>query len=139
VKRSTQRVRDEDVASIQQTIAELARIFHARDVAGIMSHFREDAVYVDIFGVPNVGSDSILAAATLYLIEAPEDAALRFDVVNIAFVRNDVAAVTVRHDPITTDGEILVGEPVGQSMFVMSHEKADWKIAVWQLTVIGRR
>lgn len=131
--------RDDDTASIAVAIGLMGRAFHAADLDGVLARFRADAVCVGVTGRLLLGRDNLASAASDYLSTVSDESTLGFEIVNTSFVRDDVAVVMVQHDPITRDGEILEGEPVGESMFVMSHERDGWKIAAWQLSVIRPR
>ena len=130
------RSRETDTASIERLVDMLGRAFRAAELDGMLAMFRDDAVCVGVTGRLLVGTAELASAASDYLGGLSDDSTLGFDIVHIAFTRDDVAVAIVRHDPITSDGELLEGEPVGESMFVVSHERSGWLIAAWQLTVI---
>jgi uncharacterized protein (TIGR02246 family) len=94
------------------------------------------AVWVTAHGRRLTGRDEIHAFTRRVLPGAMKDSTARYEVVNVSFIRPDVAIVNVEQRPVAHDGEPLEGPPEGRPLYVMTKEGARWKIAAAQNTIL---
>jgi uncharacterized protein (TIGR02246 family) len=82
-------------------------------VVGFMALFAERSVWTTAHGKRIVGRDAIHAFTERVLPGAMRESTARYDVDRIAFVRRDVAVVSVDQRPVTLSGDPLEGYPRG--------------------------
>jgi uncharacterized protein (TIGR02246 family) len=78
-----------------------------------MALFAERSVWTTAHGKRIVGRDAIHAFTERVLPGAMQESTARYDVERIAFLRPDVAVVSVRQRPVTLAGDPLEGHPRG--------------------------
>jgi uncharacterized protein (TIGR02246 family) len=99
----------DSVAAIQALVARLEAAQQAEDVVGYMAPFAEHSVWTTAHGKRIVGRDAIHAFTERVLPGAMEESTARYDVDRIAFLRPDVAVVSVDQRPVTLSGDPLEG------------------------------
>lgn len=126
----------QDVALIEERVAELERAQQQERVEDFMRLITPDAVWVTAHGKRLTGWNEINEFTQRVLPGAMKESTARYQVVHVSFVRDDVAVVNVRQRPITHDGEPLAGQPEGNPVYVMAKEGDAWMIAAGQNTQI---
>jgi hypothetical protein len=91
-------------------------------VVGFMALFAERSVWTTAHGKRIVGRDAIHAFTERVLPGAMRESTARYDVDRIAFVRPDVAVVSVDQRPVTLSGDPLEGVPAGALAVPHDHE-----------------
>lgn len=127
--------RRRDVAAIEQRVAELERAQQQESVEDFVGLLAPQAIWVTGGGRRLTGRDEIHAFTKEVLPGAMKDSTATYEVVNVSFVRPDVAIVNVRQRPVTHDGEPLGGQPEGRPVYVMAREDGRWEIVAAQNTI----
>jgi len=126
---------DDDVAAIRAVVADVEAGFNGNDVDRATAHFAADAVSVGVTGAELVGIDAIVAAHRSLFAGVLADQHARYEVVDVAFVRPDVALA--RKHAWATDAEgtdLDVGHAM-VALYVMVREEGRWWIAARQNTL----
>ena len=97
-------VRQRDEASIREKVSELQTAQQRESVDDFVSLFTPEAVWVTAHGKRLTGRDEIHEFTKKVLPGAMRDSTVRYEVAHVSFVRDDVAVVYVRQQPITHDG-----------------------------------
>ena len=126
----------DSVAAIEALVARLEAAQQAEDVTGFMALFAEHAVWTTAHGKRIVGRDAIHAFTESVLPGAMRESTARYDIERIAFLRPDVAVVSVRQSPVTLAGEPLEGAAEGRPTYVLTRERDEWLIAAAQNTQV---
>jgi uncharacterized protein (TIGR02246 family) len=105
-------------------------------VVGFMALFAERSVWTTAHGKRIVGRDAIHAFTERVLPGAMRESTARYDVDRIAFLRPDVAVVSVDQRPVTLSGDPLEGVPEGRPTYVLTREGDEWLIAAAQNTQV---
>jgi uncharacterized protein (TIGR02246 family) len=126
----------EAVAAIEAFVARLEAAQRAEDVEGFMALFAKDSVWTTAHGKRIVGRDAIHAFTERVLPGAMRESTARYDIERIAFLRPDVAVVSVRQRAVTLAGDLLEGAPDGRPTYVLTRDQDDWLIAAGQNTQV---
>ncbi|MGW4799669.1 SgcJ/EcaC family oxidoreductase [Nonomuraea sp. NPDC004297] len=94
--------------------------------------FRTDAIWTTGHGKCLYGRDAISAFTHQVLPGAMRDTTLTFEVEHVLFIRPDVAAVKVRQEYQSPDGQEL-----GTPLFVMAKEDGRWLLTACQNTAVA--
>jgi uncharacterized protein (TIGR02246 family) len=101
-----------------------------------VSLFRSDAIWTTGHGRRLIGREEISTFTHQVLPGAMRDSTVTFDVTDVLFIRPDVAAVKVRQQYRTLDGQPDGNE--GTPLFVMAKEDGRWLLVACQNTeVVG--
>ena len=118
----------------------MAQVEHAQQneqAAAFMELFsKQDPVWTTAHGVRLSGWDTISEFTHKVLPGAMTDSTASYDVERILFIRPDVAAVNVRQQPISLDGQPLPDAPEGRPLYVLAKQDGDWRIAAAQNTQV---
>jgi uncharacterized protein (TIGR02246 family) len=93
----------EAVAEIEAFVARLQAAQQAEDVAGFMALFAKHAVWTTAHGKRIAGRGAIHEFTETVLPGAMRESTARYDIERIAFLRPDVAVVSVRQRPVTLE------------------------------------
>jgi uncharacterized protein (TIGR02246 family) len=121
--------RETAIDSIRAAVAELERTRRREDAAGFLRLFTPDVVWVTAHGRRLMGRAEIREFIQHVLPGAAGESTATSEVVHVAFVRPDVAIVSVNQRPVTDEGEPLAGQPVGRPVYVMTRENGSWLIS----------
>ncbi|KAB2341291.1 SgcJ/EcaC family oxidoreductase [Actinomadura rudentiformis] len=123
-----------EIAAIEDVVARLehAQVNELPDE--FVALFREDAIWTTGHGKRLTGRDEISAFTRKVLPGAMKDSTATYEVVDVVFVRPDVAAVKVHARLLTLDGQ-LIGNP-GTPLYVMSKEDGRWMLVACQNTEV---
>lgn len=129
----------QDVAMIEERVAELERAQQQESVDGFMRLLTPEAVWVTAHGMRLTSRDEIHEFTRKVLPSAMKDSTASYEVVHVSFIRPDVAVVNVHQRHVTHDGEPLNGHPEGRPVYVMvkeDKEASQWKIAAGHNTQV---
>jgi uncharacterized protein (TIGR02246 family) len=121
--------RETAIDSIRATVAELERTRRREDAAGFLRLFTPDVVWVTAHGKRLMGLEQIRELIQHVLPGETGESTATSEVVDVAFVRPDVAVVNVNQRPVTDESEPLAGQPGGRPLYVMTRENGSWLIA----------
>lgn len=125
----------EEADALIARVAELQRCQQQEDAEGFISLFEPDAVWVTGGGKRLIGRDVIAEFTRQVLPGAMADGSVTYEVVHIAFIRNDIALTSV-HQQYTD----LAGNPdpemVGAPSYIWSRRDGVWRIAAGQNTSV---
>jgi uncharacterized protein (TIGR02246 family) len=126
-----------DLAAIHAVIADIERGFNTNDVDLSTRHFADDATAVAVTGARVAGRDEIVEAHRAGYAGPLADQHARYDVVDVRFVRPDVALVTKQASATDADGTpIDVGHAM-VALYVFVRDGARWLVAARQNTLVG--
>nr|WP_042186260.1 SgcJ/EcaC family oxidoreductase [Kibdelosporangium sp. MJ126-NF4]CEL17166.1 hypothetical protein [Kibdelosporangium sp. MJ126-NF4]CTQ91605.1 hypothetical protein [Kibdelosporangium sp. MJ126-NF4] len=123
-----------DIDAIKQVIATLEHAQRNELPDEFVALFREDAIWTTGHGKRLTGRDEISEFTHQVLPGAMRDTTAEYKVVDILFIRPDVAAVKARARYLTLDGEQIGNE--GTPLYVMSKEPDGWKLVACQNTEV---
>jgi uncharacterized protein (TIGR02246 family) len=105
--------------------------FNVAEASGpVVGLFRPDAIWTTGGGLRLTGRDEISAFTHQVLPRANRDSTATYEVVQVLFIRLDVAAVKVRQRPVTLDRQPIEDQHEGSPLYVMSKEDGRWNIVV---------
>ncbi|MFI6940213.1 SgcJ/EcaC family oxidoreductase [Streptomyces sp. NPDC050418] len=122
-----------DLKAIEQVIATLEHSQVTEDVEEFLGLFRADAIWTTAHGKLLTGLDEITAFTHRALPGAMANGSVRYELVDVLFIRPDVAAVKARGQYLTLDGE-PTGNPTSP-LYVMAKEDGRWLLTANQNTV----
>ncbi|MFD5184553.1 SgcJ/EcaC family oxidoreductase [Streptomyces sp. NPDC058372] len=125
---------DAEIVAIKKVIATLEHSQQNELPDEFVSLFRSDAIWTTGHGKRLTGRDEISTFTHQVLPGAMKDSTATYEVVDVLFIRPDVAAVKVHAQYLTLDGE-LIGNP-GTPLYVMAKENGRWRLVACQNTEI---
>jgi uncharacterized protein (TIGR02246 family) len=123
-------------AAITQVIATLEHAQQNELPDEFVGLFRPDAIWTTAHGKRLTGRDEISAFTHQVLPGAMKESTATYEVVQVVFIRADVAAVKVRQRPVTLDGQPIEGQPEGSPLYVMAKEDGHWRLVAGQNTLV---
>ncbi|KOG28495.1 SgcJ/EcaC family oxidoreductase [Streptomyces resistomycificus] len=129
--------RTDAAVEIEAITRVVARVEHAQrnelpdEFVGL---FRADAIWTTAHGRRLFGREEIAAFTHRVLPGAMRESTVTYEVEQVLFIRPDVAAVKVRAQYRTPDGD-PVGNP-NSPMYVMSKENGEWLLTACQNTEV---
>lgn len=123
-----------EVAAIEKVVAGVERAQRDELPEEFLRHFRGDAVWTTGHGKRLIGREEIGAFTRKVLPGAMQGNTPSYEVLNVLFIRPDVAAVKVRQTYRRPDGE-RVG-PEGSPLYVMAEEEGEWLLTACQNTLV---
>jgi uncharacterized protein (TIGR02246 family) len=125
-----------DLEAIEEVIATIQRTQRAELVDEFVSLFRDDAIWTTAHGLLLSGRDEIATFTQKVLPGAMKEmTGSTFEIVQVLFIRPDVAAVKVRQRYLTASGE-PTAEGDGTPLFVMAKEDGVWLLTACQNTKV---
>ncbi|WP_040725942.1 SgcJ/EcaC family oxidoreductase [Nocardiopsis chromatogenes] len=124
-----------EVAAIEKVVAGIEHAQRNELPEGFLRHFRGDAVWTTGHGRRLIGREEIAAFTRKVLPGAMQGNTPTYEVLNVLFIRPDVAAVKVRQRYRGPDGE-QVG-PEGSPLYVMAKEEGEWLLTACQNTLVA--
>lgn len=127
-----------DEAAVRQIIADVETGMNTNDPELLTRHFAADAVAVGVNGIPHVGRAALDAAHVAAVGPGGflRDQYARYEVVEVRFVRPDVALARKHARAITADGEPIDLDHAMSALYVLIKEDGRWWIAARQNTLI---
>lgn len=126
--------RTADIAEITRVVATLEHAQRNELPEEFIGLFREDAIWTTAHGRRLTGRDEIAAFTRKVLPGAMAETTVRYDVVDVTFLRPDVAAVRAQ-----AQYYLPAGEPTGNPnspLYVMTRERDGWLLVACQNTEI---
>lgn len=120
-----------EVVAIEHLVATLEHAQRNELVDDFVGLFREDAVWTTAHGHRLTGRDEIAAFTRKVLPGAMTDTTVSYRVVDVTWLRPDVAAVRAESQYATLTG---VPTDVFTPLYVMTKESGAWKLAACQNT-----
>lgn len=127
-------VREAEIAAIKQVVATLEHAQRNELPGEFVGLFRADAIWTTGHGKRLTGRDEISDFTHRVLPGAMRDSTATYEVVDVLFIRPDVAAVKVHAQYLTLDGR-PIGNP-GTPLYVMAKEAGRWLLVACQNTEI---
>jgi uncharacterized protein (TIGR02246 family) len=123
------------IEQIQEILSDVAAGVTAKDADRCAGRFTPDARSVTASGARAVGRDAIRAAHEAAFAGQLATTVARFEVLDVLFVRPDVAVVTAGAFP--AGDEVDLSRPGTVVMHVMTREGGSWSIAARQFTRVA--
>jgi uncharacterized protein (TIGR02246 family) len=136
----TTAVHDRELEAIRAVVADTEKL--QSDVEGFARLLTEDVALVNFGGRRVLGRDNVRQAMREALQTPFAHVYTKVDVVDVRFVRPDVAVVScIKHisderEPATTGADAELSER-GSQTFVLVRERGNWLIALAQTTPIA--
>ncbi|GAB2575415.1 SgcJ/EcaC family oxidoreductase [Streptomyces capparidis] len=127
--------REAEIEAIRQVVATLEHSQRNELPEEFVGLFRHDAIWTTGGGRFLNGRDEISAFTHQVLPGAMKDSTVTYEVVDVLFIRPDVAAVKARARYWTPDGRQL-GNPMSP-MYVMAKEDGRWLLTACQNTEVA--
>jgi uncharacterized protein (TIGR02246 family) len=127
---------DEETEAIKRVVATLEHAQQHELPDEFVSLFRADAIWTTAGGKRLTGRDEISAFTHKVLPGAMQQSTATYQVVDILFIRDDVAAVKVRQREVTLDLQPLLDQPEGSPIYVMAKEDGHWRLVAGQNTIV---
>lgn len=128
-----------DEVAVRQIIDDVETGMNTNDPELMTRHFAADAVAVGVNGQANVGRAALDAAHVVAVGPGGflRDQYARYEVVDVRFVRPDVALVRKHARAITAEGEPLDLDHSMSVLYVLTKEEGRWWIAARQNTLVA--
>lgn len=125
-----------EIKAIEQVVASVQHAQQHELPGEFADLFRSDAIWTTGHGKRLTGRDEISAFTHRVLPGAMRESTATYEVVQVLFIRPDVAAVKVRQRPVTLEGQPIAGEPEGSPLYVMAKEDGRWLLVACQNTQV---
>ena len=125
-----------DVEDIRRVIDDAAPAFNANDADLLVEHFARNASAVGVTGDLLAGREAVREASRSLFAGPLRDQRARYDLVDVLFVRPDVALARKNATAVGPAGEPL---PVGHAMtalYVLVREDGRWWVVARQDTLV---
>jgi uncharacterized protein (TIGR02246 family) len=125
-----------ELDAIRQVVVTIQHAQQNEDVDEFVGVFRSDAIWTTGHGRRLTGRDEIAAFTRRVLPGAMRESTATYEVVQVLFIRPDVAAVKVRQRPVTLEGTPIEGASEGSPLYVMAKEDGRWLLVAAQNTAV---
>ncbi len=126
-----------DRAAIEAIITDVETAFNAKDPELAVAHFARNATAVTVGGARSSGLDALLEMHRVAFAGPLRDQFARYDVVDVVFVRPDVALAHKAARAVQADGTpIDVGHAM-VALYVLAKEGGRWWIVARQNTLVA--
>ncbi len=115
-----------DLAAIRQIIADTETAYNTNDAELMTKHFARNATVVNAMGVTLSGVDAIVEATRQGLAGFLRDEHVRYDVLDVLFVRPDVALAYKGARATDAEGNLIDAEHVMKVLYVVVKEAGRW-------------
>ncbi|GLV87459.1 hypothetical protein Slala03_71480 [Streptomyces lavendulae subsp. lavendulae] len=122
----------QDIEAIREVVAKVQHSQQNELTDEFLSLFREDAIYTAPHGKILTGIAEIEEFTRRVLPGAMENATVTYELIDVLFIRSDVAAVKVKGQHYTLEGK-PDGHP-NSPLYVMSKEDGKWLLTACQGT-----
>ncbi len=126
-----------DIDAVFAVVATLEHSQQNELVDEFVGLFLPNAVWTTGGGKRLEGRDVIEAFTRTVLPGAMAESTATYTPERIFFITPDVAVVNVLQQPVTLDGNIIVGQPIGHPTYVLYRQEGLWKIAAGQNTQVA--
>lgn len=117
---------EEDLAAIRRIVADTETAYNTNDAELMTKHFARNATVVNAMGVTLSGVDAIVEATRQGLAGFLRDEHVRYDVLDVLFVRPDVALAYKGARATDAEGNLLDAEHVMKVLYVVVKEDGRW-------------
>lgn len=121
---------------IKEIIAEMESAHNRHHADELDLHFTANATWVNVLGSRLSGWNQINTAHRLAYEGPLRNSYARYEVLNISFVRSDVAIVHIGQHPTNHLGQDLEDAQKSIAIYVMAKDSNTWKVAAGQNTFI---
>lgn len=125
-----------DIAAIRQIIADTQTAYNTNDAELMTAQFTENAVVGNAVGMLIHGHDALLDANRRGSAGFLKDEYVHYDVVDVAFLRPDVAIAHKTARATTVDGIPIDTEPAMVALYVLVKQDGRWWTAARQNTLV---
>ncbi|WP_062993478.1 SgcJ/EcaC family oxidoreductase [Nocardia anaemiae] len=126
----------DDIAAIEQIIANAQTAYNTNDAELMTADFTANAAVVNAVGALMVGKDALLEANRRGLAGFLKDQYVRYEVVDIVFLRPDIAIAHKLARATTAEGELIDLDHAMIALYVLVKENGRWWTAARQNTLI---
>lgn len=127
---------DDDIAAINRIIADTETAYNTNDADLMTAHFAENATVVNAVGMTLSGRDAILESSRIGLAGFLSDRFVRYDVLDVLFLRPDVALAYKGARATDAEGTLLDVEYVMKVLYVLVKQDGRWWTVARQHTLV---
>lgn len=124
-----------DRAAVRAVIADAERAFNTNDAELLVEHMAENVSAVGVTGDRLDGRAAVLEAGKVLFAGPLRDQRARYELVDVWFVRPDVALAHKHATPVDADGAPLAVGHTMTALYVLVRERGRWWIAARQNTL----
>ncbi|MEU4648300.1 SgcJ/EcaC family oxidoreductase [Nocardia fluminea] len=125
-----------DIAAIRRIVTDTQTAYNTNDAELMTAQFTANAVVGNAVGMLISGYAALLAANRQGLAGFLKDEYVRYDVVDVTFLRPDVAIAHKTARATTADGALIDTEPAMVALYVLVKEDGQWWTAARQNTLV---
>jgi uncharacterized protein (TIGR02246 family) len=125
-----------DAEDIRRVIADAEKAFNAKDPDLLVEHFARNVTAVGVTGALHVGRAAVLAASSSLFAGPLRDQRARYELVDVLFVRPDVALARKNATAVGPDGEPLSVGHAMIALYVLVRENGRWWVVGRQNTLV---
>ncbi|MCM6776816.1 SgcJ/EcaC family oxidoreductase [Nocardia sp. CDC159] len=127
-----------DIAAIRAIIGRVESGYNTNDAELMTADFLDNATVVNAMGTLLTGRAELLESSRAGLAGFLKDEYVRYDTIDITFLRPDVAIAHKHARATTPDGDLIDQEPAMIALYVLIKEDGRWWAAARQNTPISR-
>ena len=127
-----------DRAAIEALVANVETAFNTNDADLMVRDVARNAVLGNAAGMLVHGREATLEASRIGLAGLLKEEYVRYELIDIVFLRPDVALAHKAARAVTADGEPIDVEPAMVALYVLTKEDGRWWIAARQNTPVPR-
>ncbi|MEU4809577.1 SgcJ/EcaC family oxidoreductase [Nocardia fluminea] len=125
-----------DIAAIRRIVTDTQTAYNTNDAELMTTQFTANAVVGNAVGKLISGHDALLGANRQGLAGFLKDEYVRYDVVEVTFLRPDVAIAHKTARATTADGTLIDTEPAMVALYVLVKQDGQWWTAARQNTLV---
>jgi uncharacterized protein (TIGR02246 family) len=125
-----------DTEDIRRVIADAEKAFNANDADLLVEHFARNATAVGVTGALLAGRSAVLEAGRSLFAGSLRDQRARYELVDVLFVRPDVALVRKNATAVGPDGKPLSVGHAMTALYVLVRESGRWWVVGRQNTLV---
>ncbi|MBF6332127.1 SgcJ/EcaC family oxidoreductase [Nocardia transvalensis] len=128
----------DDIAAIRAIVGNVEAGYNTNDAELMIADFTANAAVVNAVGTLLTGRDALLDSSRAGLAGFLKDEYVRYDVIDVTFLRPDVALAHKVARTTTAEGELIDQEPAMIALYVLVKQDGRWWAAARQNTLIPR-
>lgn len=125
-----------DLAEIRQIIADTETAYNTNDADLLTAHFARNATVVNAMGVRMSGWDTLLEANRAALAGFLRDQYVRYELLDVLFVRPDVALAHKGARAADSSGELVDLDHAMVALYVLVKQDGRWWVIARQNTLV---
>ncbi|MBK1785775.1 SgcJ/EcaC family oxidoreductase [Prauserella cavernicola] len=125
-----------DRAAIERVVADTEKAYNTNDPELLTEHFAQDATVVNAMGVLLSGRDTLLESNRAGLAGFLRDQYVRYDLLDVVFVRPDVALAHKGARATDATGELIDLDHAMIALYVLVKQDGRWWVAARQNTLV---